>query len=143
MRMFPTWVEIQAPLGGIYLAAGDSAKAWEFYDGLTKRVPNSAEAHYYRGAALGYRGKPDEAVAEFRISRKLDPNYAYPYFDEFGTLWDMGRREEAVQVLQLWVDAHPNDAQAAAQLQDARARLGMGSGGFSPPLGMPPAARPR
>ncbi len=138
-RMFPDWVEIQAPLGGIYLAAGDSAKAWEFYDGLTKRAPGSAEAHYYRGAALGYRGKPEEAVEEFRLSRKLDPNYGYPYFDEFGTLWDMGRREEAVQVLQLWVDRHPNDAQAAAQLQDARARLGMGSGGF----GSPPVTRPR
>ena len=138
-RMFPDWVEIQAPLGGIYLAAGDSAKAWAFYDGLTKRVPGSAEAHYYRGAALGYRGKPEEAVEEFRLSRKLDPNYGYPYFDEFGTLWDMGRREEAVQVLQLWVDRHPNDAQAAAQLQDARARLGMGSGGF----GSPPVTRPR
>lgn len=142
-RMFPDWVEIQAPLGGIYLAAGDSAKAWEFYDGLTKRAPRSAEAHYYRGAALGYQGKANEAVEEFRISRRLDPNYGYAYFDEFGTLWDMGRREEAVQVLQLWVDAHPNDAQAAAQLQEARARLGMGMGGGGSPLGLPPGARPR
>src|SRR5205823_1293742 len=50
-RMFPEWVEIQVPLGGIYLAAGDTNKAWAFYDKLAQRVPGSAEAHYYRGVA--------------------------------------------------------------------------------------------
>jgi tetratricopeptide (TPR) repeat protein len=138
-RMFPEWVEIQIPLGGIYLAAGDTVKAWEFYDKLAERVPRSAEAHYYRGAALGYRGRQQEALTEFRVSRKLDPNYSYPYYDEFGTLWDLGQREQAIQVLQQWVDLHPNDPEGNARLQEARARMTpLGS-----PLGTPPGMRPR
>jgi tetratricopeptide (TPR) repeat protein len=137
--MFPDWVEIQVPLGGIYLAAGDTEKAWDFYDKLAIRVPHSAEAHYYRGAALGYRGRREEAVKEFRLSRKLDPNYSYPYYDEAGTLWEMGQREQAVQVLQQWVDLHPNDSEALARLQDMRARMNTGGGA---PLGIPPAVRP-
>ena len=136
-RMFPEWVEIQVPLGGIYLAAGDTLKAWQFYDELVKRVPNSAEAHYYRGASLGYRGDPAGAIEEFRTSMRLDPNYGYPYYDLFATLWETGQREEAVTILQRWVDLHPNDAEGAARLQEARARLTPQGGGA--PLGAPPS----
>ncbi|MCE9626643.1 MAG: DUF2723 domain-containing protein [Candidatus Eisenbacteria bacterium] len=141
-RMFPDWVEIQVPLGGIYLAAGDTAKAWSFYDKLVKQVPNSAEAHYYRGASLGYRGDPQGAIEEFKISMRLDPNYGYPYYDLFATLWETGQREEAVSVLERWVALHPDDQEGAARLQEARSRLTpQGSGGA--PLGVPPSQRPR
>ncbi len=139
-RMFPDWVEIQVPLGGIYLAAGDTVKAWEFYDRLAARVPRSAEAHYYRGASLGYRGRREQALAEFRLSRKLDPNYSYPYYDEFATLWELGQREQGVQVLQQWVDLHPTDAEGNARLQEALARMHGGDTGA--PLGIPPSVRP-
>ncbi len=135
-RMFPEWVEIQLPLGGIYLSAGDTLKAWEFYDRLAERVPMSAEAQYYRGAALAYRGREPEAIDAFRRSRQLDPNYPYPYFDEFATLWELGQREAAVQVMQKWVDLHPDDEEGKARLQEARLRLGQGSG--TSPLGTPP-----
>ena len=139
-RMFPTWVEIQAPLGGIYLAAGDSAKAWGFYDRLAERVPKSAEAHYYRGLSLGYRGRDLEAIEEFRISRRLNPNYAYAYYDEFRALWDLGRREEAIGVLQGWVGNHPEDTEGSAQLAQARAMIGQTqtSPGLVPPILAPP-----
>jgi len=123
-RMFPTWVEIQMPLGGIYLAAGDSARAWAFYDGLVARVPGSAEAHYYRGASLGYRGRDLEAVQEFETARRLNPGFPYAYDDEFAALWDMGRREEAIGVLQQWVGSHPDDQERSARLQQARAMVG-------------------
>jgi hypothetical protein len=132
-RMFPEWVEIQLPLGSIYLSMGDTLKAWEFYDRLAERVPGSAEAQYYRGAALAYRGMLPEALTAFRISRELDPNYPNPYFDEFATLWDLGRYEEAIQTLQRWVDLHPDDQEAQLRLQEARRRLGLGGS----PLGTP------
>ncbi len=135
-RMFPEWVEIQLPLGGIYLSAGDTLKAWQFYDRLAERVPMSAEAQYYRGASLAYRGRNEEALGAFRRSRGLDPNYAYPYFDEFATLWEMGQREAAVQVMQRWVQLHPDDQEGKARLQEARLRLS--GGNVSPPLGTPP-----
>jgi tetratricopeptide (TPR) repeat protein len=140
-RMFPNWVEIQVPLGGIYLAAGDSAKAWAFYDRLAQRVPQSAEAHYYRGASLGYRGHDEEAVQEFRIARQLNPNFAYAYYDEFAALWDMGRREEAIGVLQNWVERHPDDAEGSQRLHDARMMIGQIQGQPTPPGLAPPRLR--
>ena len=136
-RMFPTWVEIQVPLGGIYLAAGDSTRAWQFYDQLAERVPASAEAHYYRGASLGYRGRDVEAIQEFEKARRLNPNYAYAFYDEFAALWDMGKREEAIGVLQQWVGNHPDDPEGNARLQEARARIGQPQSSPAPGL-VPP-----
>jgi len=137
-RMFPTWVEIQLPLGGIYLAAGDSTKAWEFYDRLVQRAPGSAEAHYFRGATLGMRGRDLEAIQEFETARRLNPNYANAYHDEFEALWDMGRREEAIGVLQTWVENHPEDAEATAKLASARAAIGEGQSTPAPSRLVPP-----
>src|SRR5262245_8505410 len=137
-RMFPDWVEIQLPLGHIYLSMGDTLKAWEYYDRLAERVPGSPEAQYWRGVALAYLGRLDEALTAFRISRALDPNYPNPYFEEFATLWDIQRYEEAIQVLQTWVDLHPDDREAQMRLLEARRRAGLG--GFSP--GTPPAPLP-
>ncbi len=136
VRMFPTWVEIQLPLGTVYLAAGDTAKALAFYDGLAARVPQSAEAQYYRGAVLGFRGNVAGAIEAFRRARKLNPNYPNPYYEEFAMLWDLGRREEATQALQAWVDLHPEDAEGQARLQDARQRMRQ-SGTAPSPLGSP------
>ena len=49
----------------------------------------------------------------------------------------MGRREEAVEVLQRWVQLHPDDPEGKQRLQEAR--LMLGGGGLGPsPLGMPP-----
>jgi tetratricopeptide (TPR) repeat protein len=140
-RMFPTWVEILSYLGGMYLAAGDSAKAWDFYDRLAQRAPQSAEAHYYRGASLGFRGHDVDAIAEFRIARQLNPNFAYAYYDEFAALWDLGRREEAIGVLQRWVDGHPDDAEGSARLNEARARIGQTQAMPTPPGLAPPRLR--
>jgi len=133
-RMFPDWVEIQLPLGSIYLSMGDTLKAWSFYNQLAERVPGSPEAQYYRGASLAYQGKLAEAIEAFRRSRTLDPNYPNPYFDEFATLWDLGRTEEAIQTMQRWVDLHPEDQEAQMRLQEARRRAGLDSG---PKLGTP------
>jgi tetratricopeptide (TPR) repeat protein len=136
VRMFPTWVEIQLPLGTIYMAAGDTAKALAFYDGLAARVPESAEAQYYRGAVQGFRGRTAEAIAAFRKARKLNPNYSNPYYEEFAMLWELGRTEEAIQALQAWVDLHPEDTEGQARLQEARQRLQSG-GVAPPPMGTP------
>lgn len=140
VRMFPTWVEIQLPLGGIYLATGDSTKAWAFYDDLVKRAPMSADAHYYRGASLGYRDKVAEAIEEFRRAIKLDPEFGYAYYDLYGTLMQAGRVPEAADVLREWVNRHPDDQQSAQRLRQTEDLMRQGGGS---PLGDPNLARPR
>jgi tetratricopeptide (TPR) repeat protein len=137
-RMFPDWVEIQDPIaGGIYLASGDTAKAWQFYERMAKRVPGSATAQYYYGVALGYQNRNKDALGAFRLSRRLDPNFADAYYAEFGTLWDLGKYEEAVGVLEEWVNSHPNDPEGHARLEEARSKL-KGMGGGASPLPAPP-----
>jgi hypothetical protein len=126
-RMFPDWVEVQLPLGSIYLSMGDTLGAWKFYEELALRVPGSPEAQYYRGAALAYQSKFDQALEAFRRSRTLDPNYPNPYYDEFAMLWNLGRTEEAIQTLQRWVDLNPEDQESQFRLQEARRRAGLGS----------------
>lgn len=141
VRMFPTWVEIQLPLGGIYLATGDSAKAWAFYDDLVKRAPQSADAHYYRGASLGYREQVSAAIEEFRAAIQLDPDFGYAYYDLYGTLMQAGQVQEAIQVLRTWVERHPDDQQSVQRLRQTEDLLRQGGGGS--PLGDPSLARPR
>jgi tetratricopeptide (TPR) repeat protein len=106
---------------------GDTLGAWKFYEELALRVPGSPEAQYYRGAALAYQSKFDQALEAFRRSRTLDPNYPNPYYDEFAMLWNLGRTEEAIQTLQRWVDLNPEDQESQFRLQEARRRAGLGS----------------
>jgi len=141
-RMFPDWVEIQDPIaGGIYLAAGDTAAAWQFYERMAKRAPGSPVARYYYGVALGYQNRNSDALAQFRDVRRLDPNFAEAYYAEFGTLWDLGKPEEAISVLEQWVNLHPNDAEGRARLEEARRRL-QGTPPGSTPLGVPQLTEP-
>jgi tetratricopeptide (TPR) repeat protein len=86
-RMFPDWVEIQLPLGSIYLTMGDTLKAWSFYNQLAERVP-ATPRRSTTGRSARLPGQAHEAIDAFRRSRTLDPNYPNPYFDEFATLWD-------------------------------------------------------
>jgi Protein of unknown function (DUF2723)/Tetratricopeptide repeat len=141
VRMFPSWVEIQLPLGGIYLAAGDSAQAWAFYDSLVTRAPNSADAHYYRGASLGYRDRIPDAIQEFEKAIALDPDFGYAYYDLYGTLMQSGRVQEAIAVLRKWVERHPEDQQSVQRLRQTEDLLRQGGGGS--PLGNPSLERPR
>src|SRR5947207_12208303 len=97
-RMFPDWVEIQAPLGEIYMAAGDTARAEQFYDELVRRVPGSPEAHYARGKCLLYGNRQLDAVKEFHRAGQLNPDYPNAFYYEFMTLWDLGRHDDGARV---------------------------------------------
>lgn len=134
-RMFPEWVEIQLPLGGILMASGDSAGAWRFYEDLVKRAPRNPEAHYYRGAALAYQGRLDDALASFRSALALDPSYTDAMQDLFATMWDLGQQDAAVSELERFCARNPGDARMNAMLEQARAMM---RGGSSNPLGVPP-----
>src|SRR5262249_16083870 len=115
-----------------------TANAWKFYERMAKRVPGSATAQYYYGVALGYQNRNQDALATFRLCRRLDPNFADAYYAEFGTLWDLSKAEEGVAVLEGWVNSPPYDPEGRARLEEARSRLKAMGGGASPLPAPPP-----
>ncbi len=126
-RMFPTLSEVLSPLGQFYIEAGDTARAFAFYEAQVRRNPQSAEAHYYYGAVLAVRQRVPEAVKEFDRAIGLDPNLNNAYYSAYSLLWEAGQREPALRYLERWLDGHPDDAQARQLYEIQRRALGGGN----------------
>ena len=106
------------------------------------RLPD-VDVVFHQAAQPGVRaswGREFSTYTQHNVlaTQRLDPNFQVAFFDEFAALWDMGRREEAVEVLQRWVERHPEDSKGFMQLQQARAMLGQGGGAPSPIRAIPP-----
>jgi hypothetical protein len=83
-----------------------------------------------------YRGQPTKAAEHMATARALDPGFRDAYVDGFSILWDLREYDEAVKVLGQWVGTHPGDAEAARQLEAARAARGGGGTVLPVPPGM-------
>jgi adenylate cyclase len=80
--------------------------------------PNLPEAHAQMGYALGYKGKPDAAVAEFERAIALNPNFTDW---RFAAVLDWaGQAQRAIEVAKLHLRVDP------FALPIARAYLGLG-----------------
>lgn len=91
------WVTERPPRGSLeaeflQIDAGWAYKERRFEDALALAsgglswAPLDWKLRYYRGAALAYLGREVEAVPEFRLARRLEPNYPNLAYDE-GRLW--------------------------------------------------------
>jgi tetratricopeptide (TPR) repeat protein len=136
-RMFPTFTELQVPLGSFYLDAGDTAKAIALFARLAKITPANPEIRYYNGVGLAMKGDVEGAIREFEAAMALDPDYAQPFYTSYYTLRSAGQRERSLQYLQRWLEGHPGDTQAANVLQSERAQLGIRSMPSMPPPSTP------
>jgi outer membrane protein assembly factor BamD (BamD/ComL family) len=119
-RMFPGYVEVQVPLGRIYLEAGDTAAALALFARLTARNPGSAEAHYYNGITLMYVRRYEDALRELERSIQLDPRNFYAYAAAYSTALEAGQQERAVSYLERWSRDHPEDADTRALIESQR-----------------------
>src|SRR5262249_56808540 len=60
----------------------------------------TAEAHTFLGWALSYLGRHEDAIAECKVAIALDPDFGNPYNDIGAYLIELGREDEAVDLLQ-------------------------------------------
>jgi tetratricopeptide (TPR) repeat protein len=133
-RMFPDYTDVMVPLGSFYMDNGDTAKALALFQKLAERNPRDAEARYYYGVILAYRGDIPGAMKQLDDVIRIDPTYSMAYYAAYYTLWEEGQRERALNYVERWVQANPTDQQAQQLLEQQRRALGIGQ----PPVQMRP-----
>jgi tetratricopeptide (TPR) repeat protein len=66
--------------GKYELSIGNTEKAIKIFDEKVKHHPESAACHVALGEALKYKGRWDEARAEFQKATEVEPGYAEGFY---------------------------------------------------------------
>lgn len=78
---------------------GDLERAIEYYDRSIQVFP-TAEAYTFRGWALSYQNRLDDAIAECKKAIEVDPGFGNPYNDIGSYLMAQGKTDEAIEWLE-------------------------------------------
>jgi len=116
-KISPDFPGLLEYLGRLYDGTGDVAKAESLYrDGLA-RYPSSPEFYYHLGTLEYRRGNVPQAIDLLRQATLLSQQYFDWFSALFTVYWQTGQREAALEVLRLWLRAHPDDRQTAEELK--------------------------
>ncbi|MBI3693391.1 MAG: tetratricopeptide repeat protein [Acidobacteria bacterium] len=85
--------------GAKRLAEGEVQEAVELFE-QSIAVKPTAEGHTFRGWAISYLGRLDEAIEECHKAIRLDPDFGNPYNDIGVYLMQKGQLEEAIPWLE-------------------------------------------
>jgi tetratricopeptide (TPR) repeat protein len=128
------WAQGALAAAGALCVAALTVATWSytsaFHDDLSLwtrvvgHAPRHAGAHNNLGAALLRRGKPDEALQEFRRARELDPAFSLPLKNIAVCLRILGRRDDAVAAYERYLQVAPGDLDAAADFYRLGVELG-------------------
>ena len=97
-------------LGLVALAMGEGARARQDFSKAMEALPQSGVYVANRGAANWVAGDFDGAIGDFEKSIALDPREPYIRLFEFVALARLGRREEATQRLQAYLEGGAPDS---------------------------------
>ncbi len=86
-------------LGTQKLSAGDTEGALDLFE-QSIAVQPTGEGHTFRGWALSYLGRYEEAIAECKIAIEVDPEFGNPYNDIGVYLMQQGKLDEAIPWLE-------------------------------------------
>jgi len=136
VKMTPDFPGLLEYLGKSYQDMGDTTTAEKVFQDAQQRFPNSAEFYFHLGVIHWQRGHRlrrsdlvEKGLAELRRACELDQRYFDWFGGLFSALWLEGRKQEAVDVLQTWSRAHPEDAQGQSWLQTYEDSLRILQGG--------------
>jgi Tfp pilus assembly protein PilF len=116
-KISPDFPGLLEYLGRLYDGSGDVAKAESLYrDGLA-RYPASPEFYYHLGTLEYRRGNVPQAIERLRRATELSQQYFDWFSALFTVYWQTGQQEAALDVLRLWLRAHPDDRQTAEELK--------------------------
>ena len=82
-----------------YQMEGDLDRAIEVYQRSIDVYP-TAEAHTFRGWAMSFQGRLEEAIDECRRAIEIDPDFGNPYNDIGVYLMQQGKLDEATPWLE-------------------------------------------
>ncbi len=128
----PHYDPISGGLGGILLEAKRYAAADSFYRARLVGHPEDVRVYLGLGFVAQMQDRWDEALDWYLQGLRVDPHSADLLASLFQAYYQLGRLEEAENVLLRWSERNPNDTSARERLaelrQERRARAG-GSGG--------------
>ncbi len=86
-------------LGTQRLTRGETEAALELFEQSIAAYP-TAEGHTFRGWALSYLGRYDEAIEECKTAIRVEPEFGNPYNDIGVYLMQQGKLDEAIPWLE-------------------------------------------
>jgi hypothetical protein len=98
-------------LGGLYREAEDLARGESFMQQLMQRQGRSPFLIRYTADMQAESGRYGEAIELYREAIGLDPDLRDGYWNLFLTLWESGKRQEGLDVLDDWLKRRPDDSE--------------------------------
>jgi len=102
----------------------DSAKYSQLIKNLVKKFPKDKRLHFYLGFHLEGKGFMDEALAEYKESLELDPNYGVVLNQSAFIYSDIGKFETAIKNLKKYASLFPTDANPVDSIAEMYFRMG-------------------
>lgn len=99
-------------LAGIYRGEGKKDAALDVLEELAARFPRQAERHVALGDALRREGKRTNALVAYRQARQLEPRSPAICEKVVGTLLELDRPDEALEVARTQLKRRPGEAEA-------------------------------
>ncbi len=99
-------------IAGLLLFYGDAVSADNSSKKATEKEIQEAMEHYKRASQLDEEGKVDEAIVEYRISIKLNPDDPDVHFNLGLAYLKKKQYKEAITVYKKVVELSPRDAEA-------------------------------
>ena len=116
LRLSPHFAPAAVNLADLYRQQGRDADGVAILREALEVSPDDGGLHHALGLALVRLKTPDEAVEELRVAAELEPDRArYAYVYAVG-LDSIGKRVEAIAVLQASLKRHPNDRETLLAL---------------------------
>jgi rhomboid protease GluP len=94
------------------LQSGEMAAAESFFQQAVTRYPNSADAHFYLGVALGQQERTYEAAQAYENALRLEPDLAEAHWNLALAYADLRRPGDAINQLQAFISLRPDGAEA-------------------------------
>ncbi len=115
----PNNSEIHSYLASNYLVLGelkDAIAHFEKADDLAPKFPH-AMAHKLQGERLSEAGNQEEALGHFLNAFRIDPTVSEIHLEMGWALWELNRREEAIEQLKTAVSLNPADPSTQNRLE--------------------------
>lgn len=110
--------------GNVYLALRDGPKAIEAFTRVVRAEPRNSEYQRLLGNAYRHAGDTGRALAQYEQARRVNPRERRAWVDAAGVLYELGRLDEATELLRSAIATLGADEELAGALLQVLRRSG-------------------
>lgn len=125
LAAMPEYEYAEISLGDVYLKQEKLDEAWDIYQRIVKRNPDSGLAHTHLGDIREQQGKFQEALGHYERAVDLEPDVPKLHYNLGRLLVILGRDDEALPRFELAIHLDPGYAFARIELGTLLSRRGM------------------